>query len=68
MRAISQEIPQPSVTKINMKITYLKVHQNLPGANDLNNNFMVGHVRLKGICLPQQALGRKIRKHGLFVE
>ena len=25
MRTISQEIPQPSVTKLNMKITYLKV-------------------------------------------
>ena len=35
MKVISQEIPQPSVTKINLKITYLKVNQNLPGAKEL---------------------------------
>ena len=35
MRAISQEIPQPSVTKINLKITYLPL--NLPGADKLND-------------------------------
>ena len=32
---ISQEIHQSSVTKINMKITHLKYHQNIPGANGL---------------------------------
>ena len=32
LRAISQKIPQPSITKINLKITYLKFHSNLPEA------------------------------------
>ena len=31
----TQEIPQPSITKINLKITYLKFHWNLPVANEL---------------------------------
>ena len=33
--SISQEMPQPSVTEIRLKITYLKFHSNLPGANEL---------------------------------
>ena len=36
IRAISQEMPQPSITKIRLKITYLKFHSNFPGANELN--------------------------------
>ena len=36
IRAISQEMPQPSVTKICLKITYLKFHSNFPGANELS--------------------------------
>ena len=28
-------MPQPSVTKISLKITYLKFHSNFPGANEL---------------------------------
>ena len=35
IRAISQEMPQPSVTKICLKITCLKFHSNFPGANEL---------------------------------
>ena len=35
LRAISQEIPQPSITKISFRITYLIFHLNLPGANEL---------------------------------
>ena len=31
IRAISQEMPQPSVTKICLKITFLKFHSNFPG-------------------------------------
>ena len=38
IRAISQEMPQPSVTKIRLKITYLNFHSNFPGANELNNH------------------------------
>ena len=37
LRTISQEIPQPSVTKINLKITFLGFHSNLPGANKFNS-------------------------------
>ena len=33
LRAISQEIPQPSITKVSWKITFLNFHSNLPGAN-----------------------------------
>ena len=35
IRAISQEMPQPSITKICLKIVYLKLHSNLPGSNEL---------------------------------
>ena len=28
-------MPQPSITKIHLKITYSKIHLNLPGANEL---------------------------------
>ena len=34
-RAISQEMLQPSVTKIRLNITYIKFHSNFPGANEL---------------------------------
>ena len=36
-RAISQQMPQPSITKIRLKITYLNFHSNFPGANEINN-------------------------------
>ena len=36
--AISQEKPQPSITKIHLKITYLKFLSNFPGANKLNDD------------------------------
>ena len=35
LRASSQEIPQPSITKINWKIKYLKCHSNFSGVNEL---------------------------------
>ena len=35
MTAISQEMSQPSITKISLKITFLKLLWNLPGANEL---------------------------------
>ena len=34
LRAISQDIHQPSIIKISMKITYLKFHSNVQGANE----------------------------------
>ena len=35
LRAISQMIPQPSIMKISLTMTYLKFHLNLPGVNEL---------------------------------
>ena len=35
LMATSLEIPQPSITKCSLKITYLKSQSNLPGANEL---------------------------------
>ena len=35
LRAVLLEIPQPSITKINFKITHLKFHLNLPRAKEL---------------------------------
>ena len=37
LMAISQGVPQPSITKIRLKITYLIFLLNLPGAIELNN-------------------------------
>ena len=37
LRTISQEIPQPSITRISLKIVYLQFLSNLPGANELNS-------------------------------
>ena len=31
-------MPQPSITKIRLKITYLNFHSNFPGANELMPN------------------------------
>ena len=36
IRAISQVMPQPWITKIRLKITYLKFYWNSPGPNELN--------------------------------
>ena len=35
LRSISQEISQPSITKISLKINHLKFHLNLPGVSEL---------------------------------
>ena len=42
IRAISQETPQPSITEICLKITYLKFHSNFPGANEFNWGIPLG--------------------------
>ena len=44
LRSISQEIPQPFITNINLKITYLKFHANLLGANELILVFKVWFI------------------------
>ena len=37
LRAIPQEVPQPSITEISLKFAYLKVCQNLPEATELTS-------------------------------
>ena len=41
IRAISQQMPQPAITKIYLKMTYLKLHSNFPGADELSQWFML---------------------------
>ena len=38
LNRFSQQIPQPSIIKIKLQITYLKFPSNLPGANELNKS------------------------------
>ena len=40
IRAVSQEMSQPSITKIRFKITCLKFHSNFPGANEKINTHL----------------------------
>ena len=42
---ISQEIPQPAITKIRLKITNLKFHSNFPGANDFQTSSVMKPVK-----------------------
>ena len=39
--AISQEMPQPSITKIILRITYLEFYSNFPGVNELNGGYFL---------------------------
>ena len=41
LRAISEEMPQPSIAKGSLKITYITFHANLPGANELTVQVLV---------------------------
>ena len=41
MRAISQEMPQSSITKTSLKITYMKFHSNFLGANELKIQLLI---------------------------
>ena len=36
LRVITQEIPQPSISKISLEIEYIKFHSNPTGASKLN--------------------------------
>ena len=38
IRENSQEMPQPSITKIHLKITYLNFYSDFPGANELTTD------------------------------
>ena len=49
-----QEMPQPSITKICLKITCLKFHSNFPGANELKqkrHNSIANTVELHLFCI-----------------
>ena len=53
-RSISQKMPQPSITKICLNITYLNIHSNFPGPNELSKeNMITGSLYSTGntICL-----------------
>ena len=48
LRAISREMPQPSITKVSLKIAFMIFHANLPGANELvkvwrKNTYLASH-------------------------
>ena len=47
--ATLQGIPQASITKISVKITHIKYHWNLPGANEL----IYHHSSVTHICFPE---------------
>ena len=49
IRAISQEMPQPSITEICLKITYLNFHSDFPGASELMS-FTVLQIVLLNVC------------------
>ena len=53
-RSISQEMPQPSITKIHLEILYLKFHLNFPGATELTH---CGLVMPYGTILVNTGLG-----------
>ena len=44
VRPISQEMPQSLITKIGLKMTYIRFHSNFPGANELNGRRYQGQV------------------------
>ena len=44
IRAISQEMPQPAITKIRLKMKYLKFHSNFPAANGLNTFYQIRRI------------------------
>ena len=57
LRAILQEIPQPSVTEISMKITYLKFCSNIPGTNELMACHLTNVKPLPELMLAYHAYG-----------
>ena len=51
LRAVSQEVLPPSITKFSLKITFLKFHSNLPGSNELNNLSLHQRFQDQLICI-----------------
>ena len=50
LRAISQEIPEPSISKISLKMTSLKSHSNLPWASELMLYCLKPNIIICYIC------------------
>ena len=50
LRAISQEKPQPSITKVSLKITYLKFHSN-PPLSPLTHWGQVTHICINKLTI-----------------
>ena len=40
---VMEELPEPSIIKISLKFTYLKLYSNLLGGNDLNYFYYIWH-------------------------
>ena len=49
-RTISHEIPPPPITKIRLKITYIKFHLNVPGDDELNKQMPSQMIYIR-VCL-----------------
>ena len=47
LRAISYEIPQPPFNKISLKIIYLKLNWNIPGANELIHFISIHEITIQ---------------------
>ena len=59
IRAISQEMPQPPITTIHLKIACLKFHPNFPGANELSSviSLVLGnHIWMKWVLINTKSL------------
>ena len=62
IRAISQEMCQPSITEIHLKMTYLNIHSIFQGANELTltctlptyrqqqPNYQIYHYKFQSLC------------------
>ena len=61
LRAILQKISQSPISKIDLKITYLKCHSNLPGANELNHKNKINlSTDFSSTVVSQQSSPRKV--------
>ena len=49
-QAILQEMPQPTIAKIHLKMTYLKFHWNFPGDNESNNGSLMTPLNQRCGC------------------
>ena len=66
----TREIPQPSITKIGLKITHPKFHLNLPGANELISKYSNKIHNAESVDIPSSmvtlTLPQGISNQGLY--